>query len=646
MQIFGNRNIGLAEVQVVIGDIANQPDVQAIVNAANAKLQMGSGVCGAIFTAAGVEELTKACVQLSPIGACEAVITSGFKLPNQYIIHCCGPKYKVSSDNAHNLKSSYYNILTLAAENKITSLAMPAISTGAYGFPIEEATELCIETIKECSPLFDSLKIIRFVVRDESTAKIYARFLLENIPIPPNAVKVPFEAYFSKEQFTQIRKGFLGDWEDRWFFYCDDPWLYIFRGSRGWDPCACLLRFEASGLGYKVAEAWVHEKLHNANLFKDNAAGLYWFIYDYYLDENTHTDNYEYTHFNDSQSSSYCVLPSGRIKLVIDSAPLSIDELSKLGFLLIEIADQLKATHLKSKIVNLSERFRGALLGLACGDAVGTTVEFRQRGTFPLVADMMGGGPFKLKAGEWTDDTSMALCLAESLVKCKGFDAADQMRRYVMWLDEGYWSSNGSCFDIGGTTHDALNKFKRTGESFSGSVHAKSAGNGCIMRLAPVPMYFYPDRDAIIAMSGESSRTTHGAEECVEASRLFGAMLYMALDGACKNTILLEHGITEFTSVGIQSIANGEYRTKSESDIYGTGYVVQSLEAALWCFYHTSSFQEAILKAANLGQDADTTAAICGQIAGAFYGESGIPVSWRKKLAKHDEICVLADQLH
>ena len=181
MQIFGNRNIGLAEVQVVIGDIANQPDVQAIVNAANAKLQMGSGVCGAIFTAAGVEELTKACVQLSPIGACEAVITSGFKLPNQYIIHCCGPKYKVSSDNAHNLKSSYYNILTLAAENKITSLAMPAISTGAYGFPIEEATELCIETIKECSPLFDSLKIIRFVVRDESTAKIYARFLLENI---------------------------------------------------------------------------------------------------------------------------------------------------------------------------------------------------------------------------------------------------------------------------------------------------------------------------------------------------------------------------------------------------------------------------------------------------------------------------------
>jgi ADP-ribosyl-[dinitrogen reductase] hydrolase len=646
MQIFANRNIGLAEVQVVIGDIANQPDVQAIVNAANAKLQMGSGVCGAICTAAGVEELTKACVQFSPIGVGEAVITSGFKLPNQYIIHCCGPKYKVSSDSARNLKSSYYNILTLAVKNKVTSLAIPAISTGAYGFPIEEATALCIETIKEFSPNFDTLKTIRFVVKDQETAAIYARLLLENLTPSSKAVKVEFEASFTPAQFLHIRKGFTGDMDEKWFFYFDDPWLYIFRGSRGFVHCAWYLRFQKIEDKYAVVESWVEDGIHGRGFEGDDTKWLYSLIYDYYLDENTYTDKYEYTHFKGSQSSSYSVLPSGRIKLDIDSAPLSVDELSKLGFQLIEIADQLKATHLKSKIINLSERFRGALLGLACGDAVGTTVEFRQRGTFPLVTDMVGGGPFKLKAGEWTDDTSMALCLAESLVKCKGFDAADQMHRYVMWLDEGYWSSNGSCFDIGGTTHDALNKFKRTGESFSGSVHAKSAGNGCIMRLAPVPMYFYPDRDAIIAMSGESSRTTHGAEECVEASQLFGAMLYMTLDGAIKDTILLGHGMTGFASAGIQSIANGEYRTKSESDIHGTGYVVQSLEAALWCFYHTSSFQEAILKAANLGQDADTTAAICGQIAGAFYGESGIHVGWRKKLAKHDEICVLADQLH
>lgn len=291
------------------------------------------------------------------------------------------------------------------------------------------------------------------------------------------------------------------------------------------------------------------------------------------------------------------------------------------------------------------ERFRGVLLGLACGDAVGTTVEFKPRGSFPPVTDMVGGGPFGLKPGEWTDDTSMALCLAESLVECNGFDAADQMRRYVRWLDEGYWSSNGRCFDIGGTTHDALRKFKQSGNPFSGSTHDQSAGNGCIMRLAPVPMFFYPNRDAAIEMSGESSRTTHGAAECIQASRLFGAMLFKALDGANKEDILTGHGLSDFASPGIQDIAQGEYFSKSEDEIFGVGYVVPSLEAALWCFYHTDNFKDAILRATNLGKDADTTAAICGQIAGAFYGESGIPDSWRKQLAMHDEIRLLADRL-
>lgn len=291
------------------------------------------------------------------------------------------------------------------------------------------------------------------------------------------------------------------------------------------------------------------------------------------------------------------------------------------------------------------ERFRGTLLGLACGDAVGTTVEFKPRGSFAPVTDMVGGGPFRLKQGEWTDDTSMALCLAESLVACGGFNATDQMRRYVRWLDEGYWSSNGHCFDIGGTTHDALSNFKRTGNPLSGSTHAQSAGNGCIMRLAPVPMFFYPDRETAIEMSGLSSRTTHGAAECVEASRLFGAMLFRALGGAGKEEILLGHDLSGFASSGIQAIAQGDYREKSEDEIFGIGYVVPSLEAALWCFYHTGNFKDAILRATNLGKDADTTAAICGQLAGAFYGESGIPESWRNKLAMHDEICLLADRL-
>ncbi|MEP0928429.1 ADP-ribosylglycohydrolase family protein [Leptolyngbya sp. SLC-A1] len=292
-----------------------------------------------------------------------------------------------------------------------------------------------------------------------------------------------------------------------------------------------------------------------------------------------------------------------------------------------------------------SERFRGCLLGLAIGDAVGTTVEFQRRGSFPPVTDMVGGGPFNLKPGQWTDDTSMALCLATSLVEVGAFDATDQMNRYCDWRDDGYLSSTGDCFDIGNTVNQALSQYKTSGNPFSGSTHARSAGNGCLMRLAPIPMFYFPDRDRAIQFSGESSRTTHGAPECIDASRLFGNVLFRALSGANKTEILLDN-LETIPSPAIQSIADGTYQNKRIDEIRGTGYVVNSLEAALWCFWTTENYEQAILAAINLGDDADTTAAICGQVAGAYYGESGIPTSWLKQLAMGDQIAKLADQLH
>jgi ADP-ribosyl-[dinitrogen reductase] hydrolase len=295
------------------------------------------------------------------------------------------------------------------------------------------------------------------------------------------------------------------------------------------------------------------------------------------------------------------------------------------------------------------ERFRGCLLGLACGDAVGTTLEFRHRGSFISITDMIGGGPFNLKAGEWTDDTSMALCLAASLVYHNGFHPVDQMNRYCNWMELGYMSSNGTCFDIGVTVHLALNLFRSTGNPFSGSDDPKRAGNGCIMRLAPVPMFFFPDHTSAIHFSGESSRTTHGALECIEASRLFGSMLIKALRGESKNAILFGSHFQDKShqpeSVPIRDIADGKYRNKTEENIDGSGYVVSCLEAALWCFLHTESFEEAVLQAANLGNDADTTATVCGQLAGAYYGVSAIPDSWLHKLVMRSDIEKLADQL-
>ena len=295
-----------------------------------------------------------------------------------------------------------------------------------------------------------------------------------------------------------------------------------------------------------------------------------------------------------------------------------------------------------------SDRFRGCLLGLAVGDAIGTTVEFKARGTFSPVTDMIGGGPFGLKPGQWTDDTSLALCLAESLIEKQDFDPQDQMERYVRWYRNGYHSSTGKCFDIGNATRSALMRFERTGEPFSGSTDPNSAGNGSIMRLAPVPMFFYPDAEQAVLNASESSRTTHGADECLDACSLYAYMLIKPLDSKAKDEILFgldNVKLMEGMSPKIQAIAAGEYRDKTEDQIKGSGYVIESLEAALWCFHQTDTFRDAILKAVNLGDDADTTAAVCGQISGAFYGESGIPVEWLEKLCMRDKITEFADKL-
>ncbi len=285
------------------------------------------------------------------------------------------------------------------------------------------------------------------------------------------------------------------------------------------------------------------------------------------------------------------------------------------------------------------------MLGLAAGDGVGTTVEFKPRGTFAPLTDMVGGGPFGLQPGQWTDDTSMALCLGYSLEERNGFDAHDQMTRGVRWWKEGYLSSTDVCFDIGVTVAGALHRFQQTGDPFAGSTDPHKAGNGCIMRLAPVPIFYAEDIDAATHYAAESARTTHAAPECLDASRLFARILVRALRGDDKHTVLLGDRATFTGEPTIEAIARGDYRSKHQAQIRGSGYVVDSLEAALWCFDRTDTFADAVLLAANLGDDADTTAAVCGQVAGAFYGEAGIPADWRARLTMGEEIAALADRL-
>jgi ADP-ribosylglycohydrolase len=226
------------------------------------------------------------------------------------------------------------------------------------------------------------------------------------------------------------------------------------------------------------------------------------------------------------------------------------------------------------------------------------------------------------------------------------------MRRYVRWWREGHWSSTGRCFDIGNTVRSALARFEQTGEPFAGSTDPHTAGNGSIMRLAPVPMRHATSPFAAVQRSAESSRTTHGAREAVDACRYLAGLLVGALHGASKDELLSPRyspvaGLWDGDALAprIDAIASGSFREREPPDIRGTGYVVQSLEAALWAFARGGDFREGALLAANLGDDADTTAAVFGQLAGAFYGVGGIPAEWRRRLARGDEIERLADRL-
>jgi ADP-ribosylglycohydrolase len=300
----------------------------------------------------------------------------------------------------------------------------------------------------------------------------------------------------------------------------------------------------------------------------------------------------------------------------------------------------------------LLSRYRGALLGLAAGDALGTSVEFAAPGTFEPVTALRGGGPFRLKAGEWTDDTSMALCLAESLVERDGFDPQDQLHRYCRWYREGYLSSNGRCFDIGNITRDALHEYERTLQPYPGRTDRYAAGNGSLMRLAPVALFFAYDPRTAVRQAANSSRTTHGAPVAVDACRYFAGLVLGALQGLPRPQ-LLSPVFSPVRSLWreepldpeIAEVAAGSFMGRDGREITGTGHVVRTLEAALWAFAHSETFAEGALKVVNLGNDADTTGAVYGQLAGAYYGEAAIPAEWRDPLALRARIEELADGL-
>jgi ADP-ribosyl-[dinitrogen reductase] hydrolase len=275
----------------------------------------------------------------------------------------------------------------------------------------------------------------------------------------------------------------------------------------------------------------------------------------------------------------------------------------------------------------LRERFVGTLFGLAVGDAVAAATQFRRAGSFSPVGDMLGGGPFDLPRGAWSDDTAMALCLAESLLECNGFDPRDQVQRYGRWQQEGYLSCTGQCVGITASTARSLALAKWRRVVFPGSFDPEQLDPEPLSRIAPIALYYLASLETTLQQAADASRTTCQAPAVLDACRQLGRALNAALSGQPKARILAD--VTPIT----------------EAAAHMNNTAAAALAAAFWAFSSTDNFRDAVLCAANVGGNSDVVASVCGQLAGAHYGVSAIPPAWRNSLMQQDLIEGYADRL-
>lgn len=283
----------------------------------------------------------------------------------------------------------------------------------------------------------------------------------------------------------------------------------------------------------------------------------------------------------------------------------------------------------------------GSVVGLAVGDALGMVLEFSVRDSLPRVTEMRAGGPFKLKRGQWTDDSSCALALADSLLCCDELDQHDYARRLLDWYHTGSYSVNGRCFDIGGTTRSALVGYDQTGKFPTARAHRQKHGNGAIMRLSPAVAFYHSDEQLAVDAAVAQGSVTHASQVSADCCQLLAETLLECYDTGDRPTT----GDQVFKSAVVTALAEGWYLRKDRDDVKSTGHCVDTLEAALWAVSQTTSFEDALVLAVNLADDSDTVGAVTGQVAGAIYGLSGIPERWLRHLAQRKKITRVAERL-
>jgi ADP-ribosyl-[dinitrogen reductase] hydrolase len=299
----------------------------------------------------------------------------------------------------------------------------------------------------------------------------------------------------------------------------------------------------------------------------------------------------------------------------------------------------------------LKDRYRGLIHGIALGDALGAPAQHRRPGSFTPLGDLLGGGPYELPRGAWSDDAAIAMLLAESLVECKGFDAHDLMSRLLRWQRDGYGASTGHCVGITAATAKAIAQAQWSGNPFAGSHDPSRAEKEPLTRAGIAAAFALSDPAAAIELAAESARPTHQAPVVLDACRYVGGLVVGALQGASRQDLVGPNfspveGLWQRRPLRreVAAIAAGSWRDPAFTPV-ADGSALDALALALWALARGSQYRDTVLAAVNLGLDADANGALVGGLAGALYGAASLPAHWVAGLALERQLGLGADRL-
>lgn len=308
--------------------------------------------------------------------------------------------------------------------------------------------------------------------------------------------------------------------------------------------------------------------------------------------------------------------------------------------------------------MNLRERLLGGLWGAVVGDALGVPVEFQERGTLQRkpVVGMRGYGTHHQPPGTWSDDSSLMLCTVASLTERNGLDFDDLSKRFVAWLYEGYMTPRGKVFDVGNATRSAIGRLQDgTPPTLAGGSDEGSNGNGSLMRILPIALFQPPSFKELLYAAHRASALTHRHPRSQIACGIYCLIATDLMSG--KSPLEAYHRAIEFASTyykdhtefaaelkHFERFLSGQIPKLPEDKISSGTYVIQTLEASVWCLTITDTFQDAVLRAVNLGEDTDTTGTITGGLAGLWYGIENNPIEWRTAVARSRDLERLFDE--